>query len=306
LSNFLKIIFTSLIALSVNALFADKVVFTEEDSTNAYKMAVGFVKDCTPRNAGTLRGRLAANWIVDRVSRCGVDAILDSFEDQTPYGKKTFHNVEVRFKAKNPSAPWIVFMSHFDTAPTVKGKFDGANDSASTTGLLMSLTAALKRAGGSNENNILFVWTDGEECFKNYGPIDGFHGSRHLVRKFIDSKRTVRAAVCLDMLGDKNLNIMLPYNSTQNLIEIVLNAAKNVKLDKYVTLEKRFDIIDDHTAFLKAGFPAIDLIDFEFGSNPGWNDYWHTPNDSIDKISAESLFVSGRIASEILNIIDSR
>jgi Zn-dependent M28 family amino/carboxypeptidase len=108
------------------------------------------------------------------------------------------------------------------------------------------------------------------------------------------------------MLGDKNLNIMLPYNSTQNLIEIVLNAAKNVKLDKYVTLEKRFDIIDDHTAFLKAGFPAIDLIDFEFGSNPGWNDYWHTPNDSIDKISAESLFVSGRIASEILNIIDSR
>lgn len=304
--NNLKSLLFLLCSLSVNLLFADKVTFTEEDSRNAYENAVRFVKDCTPRNAGTLRGRLAANWIVDMVSRCGVDADIDTFEDKTPYGKKTFHNVEVLFKAKDKSKPWIVFMSHFDTAPTVKGYFEGANDSASTTALMISFVASLRRAGGAHENNILFVWTDGEECFKSYGPLDGFHGSRHLVKKFIAEKRKVTAAVCLDMLGDKNLNIMMPYNSTKYLIDATLQAAKNVNLEKFVKLERRFDIRDDHTAFLEAGYPSIDLIDFEFGSMPGLNDYWHTQKDSIDKISAESLYVSGRIATELLNIIDLR
>jgi Zn-dependent M28 family amino/carboxypeptidase len=197
-------------------------------------------------------------------------------------------------------------MSHFDTAPRVKGRFEGANDSASTTGLLMELAAALRRVGGALNNNILLVWTDGEECFRSYGPSDGFHGSRHLVKKFKAEKRKVSAAICLDMLGDKNLNIMLPYNSTKHLIDKTIQAAKNVKLDKFVNVEKRFDIRDDHTAFLEAGYPAIDLIDFDFGSRPGLNDYWHTTKDSIDKISAESLYVSGQIASELINIIDSR
>lgn len=302
----LKSLLFLVFSLSVNIAFADKVVFTEEDAQKAYKNAVDFVKACTPRNAGTLRGRLAANWIVDKVSRYGVDADIDTFEDETPYGKKVFHNVEVLFKAKEKSRPWIVFMSHFDTAPTVKGRFEGANDSASTTGLMISLAASLRRAGGCCGNNILFVWTDGEECFKEYGPSDGFHGSRHLVKKIIAEKRDVLAAVCLDMLGDRDLNIMLPYNSTKHLIDAALQAAKNVKLEKFISLEKRFDIRDDHTAFLEAGYPAIDLIDFEFGSKPGLNDYWHTPKDSIDKISAESLYVSGRIAAELLNIIDAR
>jgi hypothetical protein len=306
LKRFSPLTLSMALVLSVNFAFADKVVFTQDDSVKAYETAKRFVEDCTPRNAGTLRGRLAANWIVDMVSRCGVDAEIDSFKDETPLGVKNFNNVEVLFKAKKPSAPWIVFMSHYDTAPTVKGGFKGANDSASTTGLLISLAGALKRAGGAGDNNILFVWTDGEECFKFYAPNDGFHGSRHLAGKVVKEKRLVRAAVCLDMLGDKNLNIMLPDNSSKHLIDIVLRAAKNVGCGKYVKEEDRFDVKDDHTAFLKVGYPAIDLIDFEFGSRPGLNDYWHTTDDTIDKISSESLYVSGRIAAECLNIIDAR
>ena len=69
------------------------------------------------------------------------------------------------------------------------------------------------------------------------------------------------------------------------------------------TLNDSIVVKDDHSPFLDAGFPSICLIDFDFGSAPGLNDWWHTPNDTIDKISAESLLVSGRLTAEILNAL---
>ena len=61
---------------------------------------------------------------------------------------------------------------------------------------------------------------------------------------------------------------------------------------------------DDHSAFLDLGYPAIDLIDFDFGSAPGRNDYWHTPADTMDKVSEESLLTAGRLAAELINLLD--
>jgi peptidase M28-like protein len=51
-------------------------------------------------------------------------------------------------------------------------------------------------------------------------------------------------------------------------------------------------IVDDHIPFLQMGIPAVDLIDYNFGFN---NIYWHTPNDTLDKISPQSLKVVGAI-----------
>ena len=75
---------------------------------------------------------------------------------------------------------------------------------------------------------------------------------------------------------------------------LALEAAEKAGVREYIGL---YDgaVFDDHQAFLDQGFPAVDLIDFEFGSAPGKNDYWHTPQDTMDKISAESLHVTGRI-----------
>jgi hypothetical protein len=47
--------------------------------------------------------------------------------------------------------------------------------------------------------------------------------------------------------------------------------------------------------------PAIDLIDFKFGSAPGLNDYWHTTEDTMDKLSPESLEIIGRILACMIN-----
>ena len=283
-------------------LSAAPIEFTEADAHVAFTAASNLVERCTPRDAGTMRGRLAANWILDRVSRTGVDASLDKFRAPTPDGEKPFANVIVEFHGTKTNAAWIVVMSHFDTMPNIGEGFQGANDGASTSGLLIALANAIRRAGRPAEN-IALVWTDGEECRKSYGPNDGFQGSRRLADSYRARNRVVKAAICLDMLGDKNLNITIPANTTPFLKDITLAAAKRIGAADKIKVKDDIVVKDDHSAFLELGYPSIDLIDFDFGSAPGLNDWWHTPNDTIDKISTASLLVSGRLTAEILNAL---
>ncbi len=286
-------------------LFAVALSFTTSDAKFAYDEAAGLVREHTPRNAGTIRGRLAAGWILDRVSRTGVDASLDSFTAMTPDGEKPFANVMVEFEGSRPDAPWIVVMSHFDTAPNVGKGFEGANDGASTSGLLIALAGVIRRAERPT-NNIALVWTDGEECRHEYGPNDGFQGSRRLVDVFRERRRAVKCAICLDMLGDKDLHIIVPGNGERAFRQIVKMAADRAKVGKYVSLQDDLIVKDDHQAFLDAGCAAIDLIDFEFGSAPGRNDFWHTPADTMDKVSQDSLLVSGRLVASLLELLDAK
>ena len=283
-------------------LSAAPIEFTEADAHVALAAASNLVERCTPRDAGTMRGRLAANWILDRVSRTGVDASLDKFRAPTPDGERPFANVIVEFPGTKTNAAWIVVMSHFDTMPDIGDGFQGANDGASTSGLLIALANAIRRAGRQPEN-IALVWTDGEECRRSYGPNDGFQGSRRLADSYRTRNRAVKAAICLDMLGDKNLNITIPANTTPFLKDITLAAAKRIRAADKIKVKDDIVVKDDHSAFLELGYPSIDLIDFDFGSAPGLNDWWHTPNDTIDKVSAASLLVSGRLTAEILNTL---
>ena len=295
-------ILASCLALLPLSSRAAPIEFNESDSQVAYAAASNLIERCTPRDAGTLRGRLAAHWILDRVSRSGVDASLDKFRAPTPDGERPFANVIVEFPGTKTNASWIVVMSHFDTMPNIGEGFQGANDGASTSGLLIALASAIRRAGRQPEN-IALVWTDGEECRRSYGPKDGFQGSRRLADFYRSRNRAVKAAICLDMLGDKNLNITIPANATPFLKDIALAAAKRIGASRRIVARDDIVVKDDHSAFLEKGYPSIDLIDFDFGSAPGLNDWWHTPNDTLDKISASSLLISGRLAAEILNTL---
>jgi len=278
---------------------AEKIVFAADDAAFAYAEAGGLVSNCSPRVAGTIRGRLAANWILNRVSCTGVDAEVDSFTAAAPGGEKRFHNVYVEFPGTKKDAPWIVLMSHFDTTPRVPDAFQGANDGASTTGLLIALARAIRRAG-PQPDNILLAWTDAEECVHDYGPNDGFQGSRRVVARLQERKRKVKVAFCLDMLGDRDLHIVLPQNTTPVLKKIVPLVAARAGLEGLVSLDDDTRVKDDHQPFLDAGWSAAALIDFSFGPNNAW---WHSPNDTLDKISADSLGRSGLLVVSLLNAL---
>ncbi|MEI6788350.1 MAG: M28 family metallopeptidase [bacterium] len=179
--------------------------------------------------------------------------------------------------------------------------FVGANDSGSGVGVLLALAPILK--SGTNERpSVMLAFLDGEECQVNYGPNDGLHGSRHLVAGLVASgrARAVRAMILLDMIGDRDLNVAIPRNGTPELISAVFKAAEANGTREKFSLSRQ-GVLDDHQPFLDVGMPAVDLIDFDYGSVPGANDYWHTPADTVDKLSPASLETVGRVVLRMLN-----
>lgn len=282
-------------------LLAAALAFTREDARISYDTARVLVDECTPRDAGTVRGKIAANRLLDAASSAGADARLDRFEAETPKGMRTFHNVYAEFAVRQPS-DWTVIVSHFDTKPGTK--CPGANDGASTSGLLVGIANMLSR-WRTPTSNVMLVWTDGEECMESYSAKDGLWGAKRAVREVQRRGYRVKAVICLDMLGDRDLQIMIPRNSSPALAKIAFFAAEQAG-EKGLVKQSDELVKDDHVPFLEAGMKAIDLIDFEYGSAPGKNDYWHSPADTMDKVSERSLLKSGKVVAEMLNVLFAR
>jgi glutaminyl-peptide cyclotransferase len=217
----------------------------------------------------------------------------------TPEGEKTLRNVLGRIPGKTDR--WIILGSHFDTMPGIKN-FQGANDSGSSTGVLLELARQLAEAGLTPEVGIVFAFFDGEEGIAGYGPGDGLHGSRHMAANLVRSGEVhkIEAMVLLDMVGDKDLHFTIPANSSRGLVKEVLTAAHATGHRDRFSLSRGTVITDDHVPFLDVGIPAIDLIDFRFGSEPGLNAYWHTEADSLENIGEESLGIMGEIVLQLL------
>lgn len=274
-----------------------RLVFSAAQASNALSQTTAFVTECTPRNSGTPGSERAAIWLQARLAKQGIVATLDRFSDATPYGSKPFINVVASIPGK--SDEWILLLSHFDTMRGISESFQGANDSGSSTGLLLELATALQTSA-PQKHNIVCAFLDGEECMLAYSDSDGFHGSRRLANAMIQQRRKIKAVILMDMVGDRDLKITIPHNCTAGLRLLALEAAEATGDREKIGL---FDgiIYDDHQAFLDRGYPAITLIDFLYGSRPGENDYWHTTKDSLDKLSADSLFTTGRIIMEMLN-----
>ena len=91
--------------------------------------------------------------------------------------------------------------------------------------------------------------------------------------------------------------------SALKLLLLDATAAQGCR-DRVTLLE--YEILDDHQPFLDQGFPAIDLIDFDYGTRPGANDLWHTPDDTLDQLSADSLQMAGAVTLEMLRRIEDQ
>ncbi len=247
----------------------------------------------SPRDAGTGNGRRAAVHLKTRLEALGIKTVIDTFTEETPAGKMVFNNVLGRLPGKTNRL--IILASHFDTKAGICPDFQGANDSGSSTGVLLELARVLSERAPF-ETEFMLALFDGEECRSEYSPQDGLHGSRRLARQIVEGGGAglVEAVILLDMVGDKNLNITVPRNSSQTLVKELFSAAQEVGARPAFSLG-RGAILDDHVPFLLAGMPAVDVIDFEYGSVPGLNDYWHTRKDTLDKLSVESMQTVGDV-----------
>jgi hypothetical protein len=251
-----------------------------------------------PKVPGTEGARKASTHLMERLAALGLKAERDEFMDAVPGGTGTFVNVTATLPGKQPGL--VILAAHWDTKSGIDG-FMGANDSGSGVGLLLALAPILK-AGAGQGPSVMLAFLDGEECRVGYTPHDGLHGSRHLAGRLVASGRAreVRAVIVLDMVGDRNLKVAIPRNGTPGLKSAVFKAAEDGGVREKFSLA-RMEILDDHQPFLDAGMPAIDLIDFDYGSAQGLNDYWHTPADTLDKLSPASLETVGRVVLRVMN-----
>ncbi len=268
------------------------------DGNKAFAEVKSFVS-LGARDSGTEGAKQAATYIASSLKELGIDPLIDEFSDDIGSDKITFRNITGIIHGTKRKT--VIIASHYDTKSGISDDFIGANDSGSSTGLLLALAAKLKTQPPM-PYDIILAFLDGEECIKLYNSTDGLHGSRHLAATLASNKIADRvlAVIILDMIGDKNLNISIPRNSTPKLISLVFDAAHAVGSRQHFSLSDSM-ILDDHVPFLRAGMPAIDLIDFKFGSTPEKNDYWHTTNDTMDKLSAESLKITGNVVLEMLS-----
>ncbi|WP_168442181.1 M28 family metallopeptidase [Pontiella desulfatans] len=275
----------------------ERVEWPAFDGQRAYAEVEALVQ-FSPRDAGTPGGWKAAKHIHQRMESFGIETDLDTFTDMTPDGEKTMINVVGTVPGKTPR--WIILGSHFDTMPGID-PFQGANDSGSSTGILLELARMLGASQTVPEVGIIFAFFDGEEGIAGYIPGDGLHGSRHMARQLAETgdHKKIDAMILLDMVGDKDLHFTVPYNSERKLVQEVFKAAQATGHRDRFSLTRSV-ITDDHVPFLEIGIPAIDLIDFKFGSEPGLNDHWHTEADNLGNISAESLGISGTITLKLL------
>jgi glutaminyl-peptide cyclotransferase len=225
----------------------------------------------------------------------------DAFTADTPKGKFPARNFIAKFPGTKDGI--IVIAGHYETK-MLKG-FVGANDGGASAGLLLELAnhfAAEKKP--RDGYSVWLVWFDAEEAVKEWSDTDSTYGSRHLAEKWQadGTAKKIKGLLLLDMIGDADLNIDRDLNSTPWLEDLVYQAASRFGFQSYFFGRQVADF-DDHIPFAKIGVPVADLIDLDYGYN---NVFWHTPQDTMDKLSAKSLEVTGTTVVEAVRLLDAR
>jgi glutaminyl-peptide cyclotransferase len=231
----------------------------------------------------------------------------DTFTASTPLGLQTMRNYIVKYPGKKDGI--IVLASHYETNYPLRDiEFYGANDGAATTALLIEIGNVL-RAHPPEGYSVWLVFDDGEEAVKSWGPSDSLYGTRHLAAKWSNDGTIakIKAFLVADMIGDKDLNIDYVDNSTPWLLDMLKVAAKNTGHSAYI-FKYRESEEDDHIPFLQRGVPVLDVIDAHYGPSTEQtpDGYHHTAQDTLDKISAKSLQISGDLFLEMIRLINQR
>jgi glutaminyl-peptide cyclotransferase len=234
----------------------------------------------------------------------------DTFTATTPAGLQTMRNYIVRFPGKKDGV--IVLASHYETNYPLRDiEFYGANDGAATSALLIEIGNVL-RAHPPEGYSVWLVFDDGEEAvkewFANNGK-DNTYGTRHLAAKWSQdgTLAKIKAFLVADMIADKDLNIDHSDNSAPWLLDILKVAAKNTGHSAYIFKYSEAEE-DDHLPFAQRGVPVLDVIDAHYGpaTDQTPDGYHHTAQDTLDKISAKSLQISGDLFLEMIRLINQR
>ena len=242
------------------------------------------------------------------LTKNGARIETDDFTATTPRGPIAVHNIIGKFNVNSdPKQGIFILAGHYDTL--FKPGFIGANDGASSTGILLAFADALKDQ--KTKMQIWLVWTDLEEALESFVGDDGLYGSRHLAQKLAANGTAprIKGFFLLDMIGDKDLGVARETTSKAWLQDYIAQAAKQLGYSQYF-FQYEASIIDDHAPFLRAGVPAVDVVDARFGrmgpNLDGMGEFHHANTDTMDKVSQRSLEIVGRTILKTVELLDTQ
>jgi glutaminyl-peptide cyclotransferase len=246
------------------------------------QMAIG------PRPSGSDAGRKTGDYIIAQLREQGWQVEEQEFVYRGVQGRNIV--------GKAGTGPVAVIGAHYDTRRLADNDPDpalrtepvpGANDGASGVAVLLELARSLEK--GHLKNEVWLTFFDAEDN----GRLDGWEfiaGSQELARRLTARPEMV---VIADMIGDRDQQIYKEQTSHPELVTKIWDIAARLGYDDVFLPTAKWSILDDHTPFLQKGIPAVDLIDFDYP-------YWHTTQDTADKVAPESLERVGRVLQVLL------
>lgn len=254
-----------------------------------------------PRPAGSAASRQARAYITRQLAGMGLSVQEQPFTVATPIGTVEMVNLIVRLPGRQTDR--ILFAGHYDTKLMRGEPFVGANDGGSSAAFLIELARVLATRPG--EFTYELIWLDGEEAFcagwtdcrSSQGP-DNTYGSRHYVAAAESAGvlQSLRALILVDMIAERDPQFRRDSNSTPWLVDQVWKTASALGHDR-VFVDRRFTVEDDHLPFLRAGVPALDIIDLDYPA-------WHTPGDTIDRLAPDGLQIVGDVVLAALPAVE--
>lgn len=265
--------------ISIFWLFRFDFAGSKYDGQRAYDFAK-YQVDMGPRIMGSLAHAKTAQWITSSLEN-------NEWQVETQEAIVSGQTIKNIIAKRGSGTPWIILASHYDSRSTADKDPDpgkrnqavpGADDGASTVGILLELARDLPT---HMNKQIWLVFFDNEDNGNSSG--EGWSiGSEYFVSQLSGKPDAV---VILDMLGDKNLDIYMEQQSDPALNSEIWSVANKLGYAQFIPVYKN-TIIDDHVPFIKAGITAVDIIDINYP-------YWHTTQDTLDKISPDSMKAVG-------------
>jgi len=254
-----------------------------------------------PRPSGSAAIGKLQEYIQSELTSYGCKVDVDSFSADTPAGRLPMKNIVAKIPGDKPGI--IILATHYDTKRIEN--FVGADDGASSTGVMLEMARLLCPKRGNYAVWITFF--DGEEAVNfNWKDPDNRYGSKQMAAKMAMSGeiKKIKAFLLADIVGTRPLRFKREADSTKWLVDLVWGVADKLGYNN-VFLKESSGATDDHDSFLNRNVPALDVIDFE--AYPGGNlYYWHTTQDTLDKISPKSLAITGHVFLESVKQLQAK
>jgi len=254
-----------------------------------------------PRPSGSPAIAKIQDYIVGELKSYGCTAEVDSFSADTPAGRLPMKNILVKIPGEKPGV--ILLGTHYDTKRLEN--FVGADDGGSSTGVMLELARLLCSQHGRYAVWIAFF--DGEEAVRpEWKDPDNCYGSREMAARFAISGdlTRIKAFLLADIVGTRTPHFKRETYSTKALVDLLWGVAQRLGYGS-IFVDESSAVEDDHQSSLKRRVPSVDVIDLDNG--PGGDVfYWHTPEDTLDKIGPKTLAIVGHVFVESIKELQAK